>query len=46
MREVRTPISARYPIVELITAVLSAAVAWKFGFHWYTGCSTVSHLVV
>jgi len=27
-----TPISARYPIVEALTATLSAAVAWKFGF--------------
>ncbi len=26
-----TPISARYPMVELLTAVLSAAVAWKWG---------------
>ena len=25
-------ISARYPVVELLTAALSAAVAWKFGF--------------
>lgn len=25
-------ISARYPVVELLTAVLSAAAAWKFGF--------------
>lgn len=25
-------ISARYPLVELLTAMLSAAVAWKFGF--------------
>jgi len=25
------PISARYPLVELLTAVLSAAVAWKWG---------------
>jgi leader peptidase (prepilin peptidase)/N-methyltransferase len=32
-------ISARYPIVELITAVFSAAVAWKFGFTWYTGAA-------
>ncbi|PZN29270.1 MAG: prepilin peptidase [Proteobacteria bacterium] len=30
------PISPRYPIVELITALLSAAVAWKFGVTWYT----------
>ena len=33
------PISVRYPIVELITAVLSALVAWKFGVHWYTAAA-------
>ena len=27
-------ISVRYPVVELITGVLSAAVAWRFGFSW------------
>jgi len=27
-------ISPRYPIVELATAVLSAAVVWQFGWHW------------
>ena len=27
----KTPISARYPLVELLTALLSAAVAWKWG---------------
>ena len=27
-------ISARYPIIELLTAVLSAAVAWRFGAGW------------
>jgi len=32
-------ISARYPIVELSTAILSAAVAWKFGVIWYTGAA-------
>jgi leader peptidase (prepilin peptidase)/N-methyltransferase len=32
----RAPISARYPIVELVTAVLSAAVALRFGWHWQT----------
>jgi leader peptidase (prepilin peptidase)/N-methyltransferase len=32
----RAPISARYPIVELLTAVLSTAVALKFGWHWQT----------
>lgn len=26
------PIGARYPLVELLTALLSAAVAWKWGF--------------
>jgi leader peptidase (prepilin peptidase) / N-methyltransferase len=30
----RAPISARYPLVELATAVLSAAAAWRFGFGW------------
>lgn len=34
-----TKISTRYPIVELATAILSAAVAWKFGFHWYSGAA-------
>jgi len=29
-----TSISARYPFVELLTGVLTAAVAWKFGFQW------------
>lgn len=27
-------ISARYPIIEFITALLSVAVAWHFGFGW------------
>ncbi len=31
-RHCKAPISARYPIVELLTAVLSAVVAWHFGF--------------
>ena len=34
-------ISPRYPIVELITAILSAAVAWKFGVTWYTGAALI-----
>ena len=35
------PIGARYPIVELATAVLSALVAWKFGMNWTTGAALV-----
>ncbi len=31
-------ISARYPIIELLTACLSAAVAWRFGFGWTALC--------
>jgi leader peptidase (prepilin peptidase)/N-methyltransferase len=34
-------ISARYPLVEALTAVLSAAVAWKFGFGWAAGLGLV-----
>ena len=34
----RAPISARYPIVELATSALSAAVAWHFGFGVETAC--------
>ena len=30
----KTPIHWRYPVVELATALLSALVAWKFGFGW------------
>jgi leader peptidase (prepilin peptidase) / N-methyltransferase len=32
-------ISARYPVIELVTAVLSALVAWRFGFVWYTSAA-------
>ena len=34
-------ISPRYPIVELGTAILSAAVAWRFGWHWQTVAALV-----
>ncbi len=32
-------ISARYPIVEACTALLSFIVAWKFGFSWQTAAA-------
>ncbi|HTP40330.1 MAG TPA: A24 family peptidase [Steroidobacteraceae bacterium] len=34
----RAPISGRYPVVELVTGLLTAAVAWKFGFGWTAAC--------
>jgi len=33
------PISVRYPLVELLTGVLSAVVAWHFGFGWQAGAA-------
>jgi leader peptidase (prepilin peptidase)/N-methyltransferase len=30
----KTPISIRYPVIELVTALLSVIVAWHFGFGW------------
>lgn len=32
----QAPISVRYPLVELLTGLLSAAVAWRFGYDWAT----------
>jgi leader peptidase (prepilin peptidase)/N-methyltransferase len=37
----RAPISARYPLVELVTGVLSALVAWQFGWGWETAFGLV-----
>jgi leader peptidase (prepilin peptidase)/N-methyltransferase len=34
-------ISPRYPIVELLSGILSAAVAWHFGFSWETAAALV-----
>jgi leader peptidase (prepilin peptidase)/N-methyltransferase len=34
-------IGLRYPLVELLTAVLSAVVAWHFGFGWQAGAALV-----
>ncbi|MBO3276738.1 prepilin peptidase [Pseudomonas schmalbachii] len=33
----KAPISVRYPLIELATALLSAFVAWHFGFTWQSG---------
>ena len=33
----RHPISARYPLVEALTAALSMVVAWQYGFNWAAG---------
>ena len=34
-------ISLQYPLVELLTALCSAAIAWKFGFAWQTAAGLV-----
>jgi leader peptidase (prepilin peptidase)/N-methyltransferase len=33
----KAPISMRYPLVELASGLLSAFIAWHFGFTWQTG---------
>ncbi|AZE53076.1 Leader peptidase (Prepilin peptidase) [Pseudomonas synxantha] len=33
----REPISLRYPLTELACALISATVAWHFGFGWHAG---------
>jgi leader peptidase (prepilin peptidase)/N-methyltransferase len=33
-RSCHTPISARYPLVELLTGILFGAMAWRFGAAW------------
>ena len=34
-------ISPRYPIVELATAILSAVVVWRFGWHWQSAAALI-----
>jgi leader peptidase (prepilin peptidase)/N-methyltransferase len=36
-----TPISVRYPAIEAITAILSLAAAWHFGFGWETAAALI-----
>jgi len=36
-----TRISAQYPLVELLSAVCSAVVVWKFGFAWQSAAALV-----
>ena len=35
----KTPISPRYPLIELLTGLLSVVVAWHFGFGWQTAAA-------
>lgn len=37
----KTHISPRYPIIELVTGLLSGFVAWKLGFGWETAAALV-----
>lgn len=32
-------ISLRYPLIELLTAIMSAVIAWHFGFGWQSGAA-------
>lgn len=40
-RACRAPISIRYPLVELLSGVLSGWLAWHFGFTWAAGGALV-----
>lgn len=37
----KRPIGLRYPLIELLTGILSALVAYKFGFSWSTGAALI-----
>lgn len=39
-RACKAPISARYPVIEALTALLSGWLVWQFGFGW-TGLATL-----
>lgn len=40
-RYCRAPISVQYPLVELLSALASAAIAWQFGYGWPLGAGLV-----
>ena len=40
-RHCHAPISIQYPLVELVCAIASAIVVWKFGFGWTAGAGLV-----
>ena len=42
----RKSISARYPVVEMLTAVLAATCAWRFGFGWEAAMAIVMTLAL
>ena len=35
-RHCKAPISMRYPLIELVSGILTAIIAWQFGFQWLT----------
>ena len=37
----RRPSASAYPIIEALTGILTAAVAWKFGFGWPTAAAII-----
>ncbi|MCB1948156.1 A24 family peptidase [Nitrosomonas sp.] len=39
--ECRSPISVRYPIIEVVTGIASGFVAWHFGWDWLTAAALV-----
>lgn len=40
-RECRTPISVRYPLIEILSATLAVLVAWKYGFSYQAAMGIV-----
>ena len=40
-RHCHAPISIQYPLVELVCAIASATIVWKFGFGWPAGAGLV-----